>query len=509
MEIDKRVKLGSSKKMVVWILLASTIAVTVSALGPPQYVGDGRSRQIARVNHTKKLLCPVEGDPFPFIEWKKDGESINELWDNHKVMKDGSLRIKDIEVENAGKYVCKATNGFGSISVNYTLVVVDEEKDVVSVDGTEVYAKSHEEDLTKEGAPPRFTSPEKMKRQKIIRPVNSSLRLRCKATGNPRPQISWMKDHQELYSRDSGRRSSWTLRLSDLQQMDSGLYTCVVWNRLGSVNFTYHIEVIDKIMSKPELLAPHPLNTTVNAGETASLQCKINSEMQPHIQWLKRVDDPKFKSNNTIVISKQPFIILKSSEIGSGSDGTYLNKFVIHHVTEADGGMYICLAANTMGFSWRSAHLIVKSKHHENHYSYPIERSNLNLPLVIGVPGGILLVVIIMAFLFFQRRRKTQYHQGAIVNGPHFNRVPTQDPEPYLGSMHSGEVKTNIHVNPIHGTQHKNLYAGIPSPHHMLFSREKLSKNSQSIDFYTDISSVSQSHHNPHHHMQQYSYNGP
>lgn len=27
----------------------------------------------------------------------------------------------------------------------------DEEKDVVSVDGTEVYAKSHEEDLTKEG----------------------------------------------------------------------------------------------------------------------------------------------------------------------------------------------------------------------------------------------------------------------------------------------------------------------------------------------------------------------
>lgn len=39
-------------------------------------------------------------------------------------MKDGSLRIKEIEVENAGKYVCKATNGFGSISVNYTLVVV-------------------------------------------------------------------------------------------------------------------------------------------------------------------------------------------------------------------------------------------------------------------------------------------------------------------------------------------------------------------------------------------------
>ena len=31
------------------------------------------------------------------------------------------------------------------------LCLSDEEKDVVSVDGTEVYAKSHEEDLTKEG----------------------------------------------------------------------------------------------------------------------------------------------------------------------------------------------------------------------------------------------------------------------------------------------------------------------------------------------------------------------
>lgn len=52
----------------------------------------------------------------------------------------------------------------------------------------------------------------------------------------------------------------------------------IMWYLQTKLNF------VDKIMSKPELLAPHPLNTTVNAGETASLQCKINSEMQPHIQ---------------------------------------------------------------------------------------------------------------------------------------------------------------------------------------------------------------------------------
>lgn len=95
-------------------------------------------------------------------------------------------------------------------------------------------------------ASPRFTNPDKMKKQKIIRPVNSSLRLRCKATGNPRPQITWMKDEHNLYHGDLGRRSSWTLRLPDLQQTDSGHYTCVVWNRLGSINFTYDIQVIGK-----------------------------------------------------------------------------------------------------------------------------------------------------------------------------------------------------------------------------------------------------------------------
>lgn len=57
----------------------------------------------------------------------------------------------------------------------------------------------------------------------------------------------------------------------------------------GQISLLFHLNLTlliftDKMMSKPELLAPHPLNTTVNVGETASLQCKINSEMQPHIQ---------------------------------------------------------------------------------------------------------------------------------------------------------------------------------------------------------------------------------
>ncbi|GCB61222.1 hypothetical protein scyTo_0012874 [Scyliorhinus torazame] len=34
------------------------------------------------------------------------------------------LKIKEVEAEDAGTYICKATNGFGSINLNYTLIVI-------------------------------------------------------------------------------------------------------------------------------------------------------------------------------------------------------------------------------------------------------------------------------------------------------------------------------------------------------------------------------------------------
>jgi hypothetical protein len=62
-----------------------------------------------------------------------------------------------------------------------------------------------------------------------------------------------VKDQQSLYPREGGRKSSWTLRLPDLQQTDSGQYTCVIRNRLGSINFTYHIEVIGKALKNVQV----------------------------------------------------------------------------------------------------------------------------------------------------------------------------------------------------------------------------------------------------------------
>lgn len=79
-----------------------------------------------------KLQCPVEGDPPPLIMWSKDGRNIHSGWMRFRVTHQ-ALRIKEVEAEDAGTFNCKATNGFGSVNINYTLIVIGESFDSVCV----------------------------------------------------------------------------------------------------------------------------------------------------------------------------------------------------------------------------------------------------------------------------------------------------------------------------------------------------------------------------------------
>lgn len=64
--------------------------------------------------------------------------------------------------------------------------------------------------------------------------------------------------------------------------------------------------------------------------------------------------------NTTIEVQGKHFIVLnKTSKIYAERDGTWMNKLVLSRVTERDAGLYICLAANSMGYSVRRAYLTV------------------------------------------------------------------------------------------------------------------------------------------------------
>lgn len=74
----------------------------------------------------------------------------------------------------------------------------------------------------------------------IVKPTGSTIRLTCRADGNPVPEIHWLKNSLPY----AQKHPHSTLKIHDIVEGDSGEYTCVASNRLGQVNFTYHVQVI-------------------------------------------------------------------------------------------------------------------------------------------------------------------------------------------------------------------------------------------------------------------------
>ncbi|XP_022615958.1 fibroblast growth factor receptor-like 1 [Seriola dumerili] len=399
-----------------WVcLFLEMVLMSTAARGPPRVSERVAHRQSIRLGRTMKLPCPVEGDPPPLIMWTKDGRNIHSGWTRFRVLQH-ALRIKDVETEDAGTYICKATNGFGSVNINYTLIVIDDSSSRGGA-GTANGDSEHAPELAGKLVRPRFTQPAKMRKRVIARPVGSSVRLKCTASGNPRPDIVWLKDSRPLVDEDGGagagggggdgKKKKWTLSLKNLTPEHSGKYTCHVSNRAGEINATYKVEVIQRTNSKPILTGTHPVNTTVDYGGTTSFQCKVRSDVKPVIQWLKRVepgDENKF--NSTIEVGDHRFVVLPTGEVWSRPDGSYLNKLLITRAKEEDAGMYICLGANTMGYSFRSAYLTVLPDLKPPINSVPTATSpSLPWPVIIGIPAGVAFILGTALLWFCQSKR--------------------------------------------------------------------------------------------------------
>ncbi|XP_069755950.1 fibroblast growth factor receptor 2-like isoform X7 [Narcine bancroftii] len=133
---------------------------------------------------------------------------------------------------------------------------------------------------------------------------------------------------------------------------DKGNYTCVIENPYGSINHTYHLDVVERSPHRPILQAGLPANKTALVGSDVEFVCKVFSDAQPHIQWLKHVE----KNGSRYGPDGVPYFnILKHSGINS-SNAEVLN---LYNVTEADSGEYICKVSNYIGAVNQSAWLTV------------------------------------------------------------------------------------------------------------------------------------------------------
>ncbi|XP_041658850.1 obscurin isoform X26 [Cheilinus undulatus] len=175
--------------------------------------------------------------------------------------------------------------------------------------------------------------------------LGQTVKLACKATGVPKPTITWYKDgcaveadpHHIIIEDPDG---SCTLILDNMTADDSGQYMCFASSSAGNASTLGKITV-----QVPPRFVNKLRNATYVAGEDAQFTCVIQSAPSPKIRWFKEgrllTDQEKYQTY---------------SEVRSG-----VLVLVIKNLTERDLGHYECELSNRLGSAKCAADLVLPS----------------------------------------------------------------------------------------------------------------------------------------------------
>ncbi|KAF7648388.1 hypothetical protein LDENG_00157600, partial [Lucifuga dentata] len=126
---------------------------------------------------------------------------------------------------------------------------------------------------------------------------------------------------------------------------DRGNYTCVVQNKYGTISHTYQLDVLERSPHRPILQAGLPANQTVVVGSDVEFHCKVYSDAQPHIQWLKHIE----VNGSRYGPDGGPYVNILKSFVSKHTEAHA--KLKLSNVTEKDAGKYWCRATNFVGKS--------------------------------------------------------------------------------------------------------------------------------------------------------------
>ncbi|XP_075892574.1 roundabout homolog 2 isoform X6 [Nelusetta ayraudi] len=204
--------------------LEASASLTVRAA--PQFVVRPRDQIVAQ-GRTATFPCQTKGNPQPAVFWQREG-SQNLLFPNQpqqpssrfSVSTGGDLTIASVQRADAGYYICQALTVAGSILAKAQLEVTD---------------------VLTDRPPP------------IIRqgPSNQTLGadsvalLKCQASGDPIPSVSWLKDGVSLLGKDPrmSLQELGSLQIKNIKLSDSGIYTCVATSSSGETSWSAFLEV--------------------------------------------------------------------------------------------------------------------------------------------------------------------------------------------------------------------------------------------------------------------------
>ncbi|XP_010363869.1 muscle, skeletal receptor tyrosine-protein kinase isoform X2 [Rhinopithecus roxellana] len=160
------------------------------------------------------LPCTTMGNPKPSVSWIKGDSPLREN-SRIAVLESGSLRIHNVQKEDAGQYRCVAKNSLGTAYSKVVKLEVEEESEPEQ--DTKVFARI-------------LRAPES---HNVT--FGSFVTLHCTATGIPVPTITWIENGNAVSSGSIQESVKDRVIDSRLQLFITkpGLYTCIATNKHG------------------------------------------------------------------------------------------------------------------------------------------------------------------------------------------------------------------------------------------------------------------------------------
>ncbi|XP_065340876.1 cell adhesion molecule Dscam1 isoform X31 [Cloeon dipterum] len=362
----------------------------------PKFPTMDKSRTFdTKLDHSLTILCPAQAFPVPSYRWYKFAEGTAKkvavsLNDRVKQVS-GTLIIKEAKVEDSGKYLCVVNNSVGGESVETVLTVtaplsatVEPETQTVDFGRPAVFTCNFEgnpvktigwlkdgKNLNHEDATLRIDSVKKEDKgmyqcfvrndqesaqasaelklggrfeppqfrhtfgEETLQP-GPSVFLKCVASGNPTPEITWELDGKKLTNNDRLQVGQYVtvngdvvshLNVSSIITNDGGLYKCIASSKVG---FTEHAARVN-VYGLP-FIRPMEKKAIV-AGENLFVTCPVAGYPIENIVWER--DGRVLPINRKQKVFPNGTLIIENVE------------------RQSDQATYTCVARNSQGYSAR------------------------------------------------------------------------------------------------------------------------------------------------------------
>ncbi|XP_075897873.1 neurofascin [Nelusetta ayraudi] len=284
------------QKMPVVVKVVTTRSVVEAA--PTWLSPTGKSSTMLVLQGEELLLeCIAAGVPTPHVSWTKDGEDLVVRPPARVKNFNKMIQIPRVSFDDAGEYVCTASNKRGYITHTITVSV--------------------------NAAPFWLEKPTDL----VLAPEESG-RLVCRSDGAPRPTVNWFINGEPIESatpEPNRQVSGDTLSFRGVSTLNNAVYQCNASNEHGYLLANAFVIVLH---ATPRILWPRKEHVMVTEGTNTFLDCRFFGSPVPELRW------SRYGQGN-----------LEGNRYKTHANGT----LEIKRIQTEDQGTYLCVVSNVAG----------------------------------------------------------------------------------------------------------------------------------------------------------------